>query len=89
MTGLLRETHSILFLSVTGVNYWKVLNLHEVVKLSEHSKHEHRQRNIPPGLIKMYMGVPDYYRLNRVAWDESTELEGDKNFAIGRGSFRE
>lgn len=84
------------------------------MKLSEHSKHEHQQRNIPPekilqtsvlfggsrkcvyrqgrdspGLIKMYMGVPDYYRLNRVAWDESAELEGDKNFPIGSGSFRE
>lgn len=37
----------------------------------------------------MYMGIPDYYRLNRVAWDESAELEGDENFPIGGGSFRE
>lgn len=37
----------------------------------------------------MYMGILDYYRLNRVVWDESVELEGDENFFIGGGFFRE
>lgn len=35
------------------------------------------------------MGIPDYYRLNRITGDESAELEGNKNFPISRGSFRE